>query len=340
MSNLSYVAAIEHSEDSLRLVIRLLSEGITFPKPGHRPSWAALLLCAVDEALEPTSEWNDRMWRLADQIKSVDLVRLQDYPETTDRRLAPEERDQPEMEVLLCFREPVPFAERMAALWDDDRDRKWAHEQATKALGENWGSWVSANDRRDVSYWRKETGWTKARIHKVVPNKWKGTVDEARQLFRSACIAASHHPWDVLPEWVESFDTLAFTMDFVHTTTVIYQLPPSDPRVENMLAVMLGDREERIKAALRLGTLGPKASEQTQRVLARVYAGDAHTSLRTVDTSKPHVAWAMWRMTGDRQYLVPYNSKPRAQKELRRSLEVNARGIALDAKMWPWPESW
>lgn len=339
MSNNSYVTAIEHSDDSLRLVIRLLSEGITFPKPGHRPSWAALLLCAVDDALEPTSEWNDRMWRLADQIKSIDLVRLRDYPETTDRRLAPEERDQPEMEVLLCFREPVPFAERMAAYYDD-RDRKWAHQEATKALGESWNSWVSANDRRNVSYWREETGWTKARIHKVVPKRWKGTVDEARQLLRSACIAASHHPWDVLPEWAESFDTLAFTMDFVHTTTVINKLPPSDPRVENMLAVLLGDREKRIEAALRLGTLGLKASEQTQRVLARVHAGDSLTYFQTADNSEPQVAWAMWRVTGDRQYVDPYTSKPRAQKELRRSLEVHARGIALDATMWPWPESW
>ena len=318
----------------------MLGEGRTFPKPGHRPSWAALLLCAVDDALEPTSEWYDRMWRLADEIESVDLVRLQDYPETTDRRLAPEERDQPEMEVLLRFREPVPFAERMAALWDDDGDRKWAHKDATKALGENWGSWVSANDRRDVSYWRKETGWTKARIHKVVPKKWKGTVDEARQLLRSACIAASDYPWDVLPEWAESFDTLAFTMDFVHTTTVTSKLPPSDPRVENMLAVLLGDREKRHEAAIRLGTLGLQASEQTKRVLARVHAGDSLTYFRIVDTSKRHVAWAMWRMTGDRQYLAPYNSKPRAQKELREDLERYGRGIALDASMWPWPETW
>jgi hypothetical protein len=124
------VEVLSRSSSALAVRCTITHPDVTeLPLPGHRPTWARLLLLA-DGSREWESLGRDAIWELADRITHVELIALCEHPRV-------QASDRPSVTVQLTFDGAPP---ELPAHWEpwltigDDAAAKWSPATKPKSI--------------------------------------------------------------------------------------------------------------------------------------------------------------------------------------------------------------
>lgn len=321
-----YGIVVEHDRpgEAILEVTAVHPDAGALPFPGHRPVWA----CALLSALRYT--WEDMtaglVWQVADTIAAVRLLEVRDYPRTSSI-------DKPDG--------PMPTMRVRIVLVDDRRlfdftseldDAAFRRDCAERARIGGWGADVSSRD-----------GAAQARLPRV-KGPLATSVDPPAARIAELGRTGRHGRWDdVLPELVSlqtAGDVVPILLDHAgQPATLAAAAVVADQRLDDAVAIALGDPTLASTAAIVVGLAGPAASGHARSVLARAIA--AHASKRSAFRARAtqlvgaHLAWAGIRVLGDPSCERMLARLPNRGAALRAALALAPTRRAEIVDGWP-----
>jgi len=282
------------------------------PLPGHRPAWACVLLGALGYAPEQMSL--ELIWKVADGLTAIRLLEVRDYPRTDSN--ANPTASAPTMRVCVRFpatRELFAFAAELEL--PPPVSREYAISQAAVAMAsrEGWRAGLTLEDfRGDGPKLAGTEQWSRERVDALA---FDAQVPDPHDRLATLVRAGREQKWGVGASWTKAVmtyrgvhDVVPLLLDNPHASGSLAEAATlRDPRVDDAIAIAVGDPNLVNIAAVQVGLAGRDATPHVRAVLARaIEAFDDEATVfrrRAYRSSLPGtgtlLAWAGMRALDD-----------------------------------------